>query len=123
MRIGLVWLALIAFSAQFCLAQTHRHHHVSRKADFAARAMTAGRCATSAARQCDTRHDHHGEDGCLLCWAATVAGNSLAAPDAPVVAAPSIVGRAKFDNPRLSTVAMGQRRHFQARAPPLFAIV
>ena len=76
-RFGLVWLTLVAFSVQLAVAVLH--HHPEHGSDFAARAMTAGLCAASSQRPCVPGHQQD-NDGCVLCWAAAVAANSLTPP-------------------------------------------
>jgi hypothetical protein len=116
-RIGLVWLTLIAFSVQLGVAVLH--HHSERGSGIAARAMTAGLCAQSGQRPC-VPASHHDNDGCVLCWAAAVAANSLA-PALPEFPAPPTVVSVRLGTFYSLPVRRIHRDHFQARGPPSVA--
>jgi hypothetical protein len=116
-RFGLVWLTLIAFSVQLGVAVLH-HHDVNRGSGFAARAITAGLCAPASKRSCSQDRGQHSHNGCVLCWAAAVAANSLEPPSLPQVPTPPLVAGARFDAPDAAAVDLIHRDHFQARGPP-----
>ena len=113
-RFGLVWLTLVAFSVQLAVAVLH--HHPEHGSGLAARAMTAGLCAASSQRPCVPGHQQD-NDGCVLCWAAAVAANSLTPPPPELPRPPTVV------TVRLGTfvslpVRLIHRDNFQARGPP-----
>lgn len=72
-RLGMLWLTLFAFGVQIVVADFH--HHIARGAGMEARAMTAGLCRPSRDRPCSPSQNDH--DGCVLCWAASIAATSL----------------------------------------------
>jgi hypothetical protein len=115
-RLRLVWLTLFAFGVQLAVAGFH--HHSDRGTGFASRAMTAGLCAPSRGAPCVPGPLRNDNDGCLLCWAASVAATSLAPPVLPAVPLPSArveMLRATYDT---APIAVVHRDGFQARAPP-----
>jgi hypothetical protein len=114
-RFGLVWLTLVAFSVQLGVAVLH--HHSERGLGIAARAMTAGLCAPSSQGPC-VPAPHNDNDGCVLCWAAAVAANSLAPPPLPVLPVPSAVVRVRVSTFDSVAVRPLHRDNFQARGPP-----
>jgi hypothetical protein len=113
-RLGLVWLTLIAFGVQLGVAVLH--HHSERGSGIAARAMTAGLCAPSGQRPC-VPASHHDSDGCVLCWAAAVAANTLAPPllELPTPTMVISVQLGTFDSLSVRPI---HRDNFQARGPP-----
>jgi len=113
-RFGLVWLTLVAFSVQLGVAVLH--HHSERGSGIAARAMTAGLCAPSGQRPC-VPAPHNDNDGCVLCWAATVAANSLVPPLPELPTPPTVVAvrLGTFDSVPVRPI---HRDNFQARGPP-----
>ncbi|AGK59081.1 hypothetical protein HYPDE_37048 [Hyphomicrobium denitrificans 1NES1] len=115
---GLVWLTLMAFSVQLGVAVLHRHHDVNRGSGLAGRAITAGLCAPASKRPCNQHRSQHSHDGCVLCWAAAIAANSLEPPSLPQVPPPPLVAGARFDAPDAAAVDLIHRDHFQARGPP-----
>jgi len=117
-RFWLAVLALIAFSVQLAVAAGHHHHEVNRGSGFAARAITAGLCATLSKRPCDQDHGQHSHDGCVLCWASAIAHSSLEPPSLPQISAPPLEGGARFDIGAVAAVDLIHRDHFQARGPP-----
>lgn len=117
-RFGLVWLTLIAFSVQLGVAVLHHHRDVNRGSGFASRAITAGLCAPASKRPCNPDQNQHSHDGCVLCWAAAMAANSLAPPTPPEVPTPPVIAGARLDAPDAAAVDLIHRDHFQARGPP-----
>lgn len=117
-RFGLVWLTLIAFSVQLGVVVLHHHHDVNRGSGFAARAITAGLCASGSERPCNSDGSQHTHDGCVLCWAAAIAANSLEPPLLPQIPTPPLVAGARLDAPDAAAVDLIHRDHFQARGPP-----
>ena len=121
-RFGLVWLTLIAFSVQLAVVVLHHHHHVSRGSGFAARAITAGLCAPSSKRPCVPDRRQNDNDGCVLCWAAAMAANSLAPPLLPKLPAPPSAISVRLEAVDSAPVRSIHRVHFQARGPPKSAL-
>ncbi|HVX36622.1 MAG TPA: hypothetical protein VHC71_10440 [Hyphomicrobium sp.] len=117
-RFGLVWLTLIAFSVQLGVVVLHHHHDLNRGSGFAARAITAGLCAPASKRPCNPNRSQHNHDGCVLCWAAAIAANSLEPPLLPQIPTPLLVAGARLDAPDAAAVDLIHRDHFQARGPP-----
>jgi len=117
-RFGLVCLSLVAFSVQLAVAVLHHHNHsIDRGWGFAARAMTAGLCAPSSKHPCKPGpHEHN--DGCVLCWAAAMAANSLEPPPLPQIPLPQMAVGVRIDAPETQVVTLLHRGHFRARAPP-----
>lgn len=117
-RFRLVWLTLIAFGVQLGVAASHHHHDINRGVGFAARAITAGLCAPTGKGLCNQNPSKHDHDGCVLCWAAAMASNSLAPSLLPQVPAPSAKAGTRLNAPDAPAVDRIHRDHFQARAPP-----
>jgi hypothetical protein len=117
-RLGLVWLALIAFSLELGVAVLHHHHSVNRGSDFASRAITAGLCAPASKHPCEQNRSHHPEDGCVLCWAAAIAASSLEPPSLPQVMMPATVAGERLGASDVTAIARVHRELFQARGPP-----
>jgi hypothetical protein len=117
-RFGLVCLSLVAFSVQMAVAVLHHHHDVDRGSGFAARAITAGLCAPASKRPCKPGPHRQGHDGCVLCWAAAIAANSLEPPPLPQIPLPQMAVGMRLDAPDTQMVRHLHRDHFQARGPP-----
>jgi hypothetical protein len=117
-RFGLVWLTLVAFSVQLAVAVLHHHDHsIDRGWGFAARAMTAGLCAPSSKHPCKPG-PHENNDGCVLCWAAAMAANSLEPPPLPQIPLPQMAVGVRIDASETQAVTLLHRGHFRARGPP-----
>lgn len=119
-RFGLVWLTLIAFSVQLAVAVLHHHHHyVGRGSGLAARAITAGLCGPASKRPCSPAPHQQDQDGCVLCWAAAIAANSLEPPPLPQIPLPHVAVGVRIDVVDTAPIGSVHRDHFQARGPPL----
>jgi hypothetical protein len=114
-----VWLTLVAFSVQLAVVVLHHHHHPVGVAGLAGRAMTAGLCAPSPERPCIPSLPGHDNDGCVLCWAAAMAANTLAPPPFPELPAPPSVVSVRLGSFDCAPARLFHRDHFQARGPPI----
>jgi hypothetical protein len=117
-RFGLVWLTLVAFSAQLAVAVLHHHHYVARGPGMAARAITASLCGPASRRLCSPAQPQRDSDGCVFCWAAAVAANTLEPPPLPQIPLPQIVVGERVDAIESTTLKPVHRDQFQARGPP-----
>ncbi|MFA5955420.1 hypothetical protein [Hyphomicrobium sp.] len=112
-RFRLLWLTLLAFGVQICVADFH--HHVARGTGIQARALTAGMCAPSQGRPCAPLEKDH--DGCVLCWATAIAATSLT-PALFSVPTPSMVTGVRLKAVEPPQFRVARRAESRARGPP-----
>jgi hypothetical protein len=113
LRLRLLWLTLFAFGMQVVVADFH--HHAPHAAGIAARAMTAGICRPSHDRPCVPAHDDH--DGCVLCWATSIAATSLT-PLPLDIPSPSRVAGVRITSSPSRDVQSSRLTNVRARGPP-----
>lgn len=115
-RTPLILLTLLAFGVSLVTAATHVHH--DRGSGMAARAMTAGLCAVAAKAPCSPLQHQHEQDGCVLCWAASLVSASLV-PDVPSLPAPLEVKLARMVAFIEAQPPIVRGKNFYARGPPV----
>jgi hypothetical protein len=113
LRLRLLWLTLIAFGVQIVV--TDFHHHVSRGTGLEARALTAGMCRPSQERPCTPDQKDH--DGCVLCWAMSVAATSLT-PALFHLPHPSVLVADRLSSPEQRQIRIAHLADVRARGPP-----
>jgi len=114
LRLRLLWLTLFAFGVQIVVADFH--HHITRGLGMEARAITAGMCRPSQERPCSPAQNDH--DGCVLCWAASIAATSLT-PDLFHTPLPAIVIGIRLNPVDAQQIHVARLPDVRARGPPL----
>jgi hypothetical protein len=116
--LGFLALLAVAMQAVLAFANTHTHAHSAVVAGkLATRAITYGACAVRAERPCPPSVPHDDQGNCPICWSVNLASAAIL-QQPPVIPMPP----ERFAAPELvhapSAVAVAERVHFQARAPP-----
>ncbi len=119
-RFGLVWLTLVAFSVQLAVVVLHHHHHpVGVFGPCGARDNGGPLRAVAASVHAFPICPVNDNDGCVLCWAAAMAANTLAPPPFPELPAPPTAISVRLGSFDCAPARIFHRDHFQARGPPI----